>query len=853
MRPIVTFTVANNLPTRINRLHDLYRNLYWTWHPEIREAIRAVDPDRWHRANHHPVAMLGGSSNEDLERLAEDPDFLRRYDAAIAELDRYKAGSGWYHRVRSEEHRDGETIAYLSAEYGLHESIPLYSGGLGVLSGDHTKSASDLALPVVCVGLLYQMGYFHQRLAVDGTQRESYDLNNPTSLLLNEVVDATGQPIRITVDYPLAPVTAKVWRLDVGRIPLYLLDTNIAENTIPEYRDIADHLYGGDQELRIMQEVMLGIGGLRALQAIGVNPTVTHSNEGHSAFLMLERTRQYMANLGLTFAEAAELTSAGSIFTTHTPVPAGNDSFPPELIEKYFSDYREQLGLSLEEFLALGRVDAGNPAENFSMTVLALRMASRRNGVSQLHGEVSRTMWKDLWKSIPHADTPIIGITNGVHTKSWIADPIRTLIDQRLGEDWDEAISSPESWKRVAEIPDDEFWRIKNHLRADLVHYIHKRLDEQRAEWFSRSTAAREIARILDPGILTIGFARRFATYKRATLLFRDRDRAYRLFTDPDRPVQLVMAGKAHPQDIRGKEFIQQVIAFIRDTGLESRIVFVEDYDLGVARKMTSGCDVWLNTPRRLLEASGTSGMKAAINGTLNLSILDGWYPEAFDGTNGFAIGTGEELADDELRDEYESRRLYRVLEDEVIPAFYERNDDDVPTKWLTMQKRAMMTIVPRFSSDRMVEEYATRFYFPCSDRFRKLYQNHAAGARLLVSWKERVRRAWNSVRIVKATVHARSVMKVDQAVNVLVEIDPGSLDPLELRLEAYCGELDPAGLVSNGTPARLELVNQGNGTATYVGSVTLTQAGQGGVAVRVFPWNDALVDVAEADLMTWA
>jgi len=852
MRPIATFTVANNLPPRIARLHDLYRNVYWTWQPTIRECIRSVSPERWHRANHHPVRMLEGVTAADLEALSTNTEFLAKYDRAVEALDYYLSNVGWYHRVRPEDQRRGEIVAYLSAEYGLHESIPLYSGGLGVLSGDHTKSASDLALPFVCVGLMYQMGYFHQRLAVDGAQRESYDLNNPTNLLLQEVVDKAGLPVRIQVDYPKATVTAKIWRLEVGRVPIFLLDTNIAENSIPEYRDIADHLYGGDLELRIMQEIMLGIGGLRALQAMGINPTVTHSNEGHSAFLMLERTRQYMHDLGLTFDEGAELTASGSIFTTHTPVPAGNDTFPPEMMERYFSSYRQTLGLSMESFLALGRLDPANPAEDFSMTVLALKMTSRRNGVSQLHGEVSRSMWKSLWPSIPPNEAPIVGITNGVHTKSWMSDPMRSLVDRHLSSDWDESVSNPETWGPMQSIPDDELWETKNRLRADLIHYIHTRLDEQRAEWFSRSTTAREVTRILDPNILTIGFARRFATYKRATLLFRDTERAIRLFTDAKRPIQLVIAGKAHPKDTPGKAFLQQVIAFIREHELEGRIVFVEDYDMGVARMMTSGCDVWLNTPRRPLEASGTSGMKAAINGTLNISVLDGWFPEGYDGRNGFAIGTGEVLSDIELQDEFESRLLYRVLEEEVLPAFYDRDSKGIPRTWVTMQKRALMTLVPSFSSDRMVEEYARRFYFMCSDRFRTLYEERAGAARELVSWKARVRDAWSTVQIVSAKVHARSSMKVDQQVNVLAEIRCGSVDPKDLRVEAFYGDVDPDGLVTHGTATQLDMADVRDGVATFTGSVRLLKAGHAGIAVRVYPWNPLLVDTAETDLMTW-
>lgn len=851
MRPIVTFTVAHTLPSRIGRLHELCNNLYWSWNPTIREALRAVNPERWHRANHHPVRMLEATTLQEIDGLAADPAFLERYDRAIEELDRYRQSSGWYQAVRGVA-AEGEVIAYFSAEFGLHESVPLYSGGLGVLSGDHTKSASDLALPFVCVGLMYQMGYFRQRLAVDGAQLESYDLNDPTHLLLNEVIDSSGNPLRISVDYPRGVVQARIWRLDVGRVPIYLLDTNIAENTIPEYRDIADNLYGGDQEVRVMQEIMLGIGGTRALRALGIEPTVTHSNEGHSAFLMLERTRRTMEEMAMSFEEASVVVASGSVFTTHTPVPAGNDAFSEELIDRYFSSYWPQLGLTRDEFLALGRIDPTNSTENFSMTVLALKMTSRRNGVSQLHGEVSRQMWHSLWPVIPAGETPIRGITNGVHTRTWVGDHVREIFDRYLGADWTERISNPDTWLGVDQIPDEELWHVKNTMRSDLVNYIHQRLDEQQAQWYSRSNTARDIERILDPNILTIGFARRFATYKRATLLFRDTERAVRLFTDPERPIQLVVAGKAHPKDAPGKDFIRKVIEFIRDQGLESRIVFTEDYDMGVARMMTQGCDVWLNTPRRPLEASGTSGMKAAVNGALNLSILDGWFPEGYDGTNGFAIGEGEGFSDLDLQDEFESRRLYRALEEEVIPYFYTRDEAGVPRRWVAMQKNALRTMAWRFSSDRMVQDYATEFYFPSTDRYRRMTADNGEAARALVQWKHRVRGLWKDVRIVSSQIHARSAMKINQTVNVVAYVSLDGLSPSEVRLEAWYGELDRDGLVSKGTPVALEPIGVEEGLALYSGSVRLGRPGHAGIALRAFPWHPDLIDTGEMDLMVW-
>jgi len=850
MRPIVTFTVAAPLPEKLKRLPDLYNNLFWSWSPTIRECLRALDPDLWHATNHHPLLMLRKLPAERIEKLAEDPAFMEMYQNALAALDAYTGGTHWY---RAQREGEQETIAYLSAEFGIHESVPLYSGGLGVLSGDHTKSASDLGLPMVCVGLMYQMGYFRQRLTLDGAQLESYDLNDPSLLPLVEVLDAGGQPLRIVVEFPRGPVQARVWRLDVGRIPLFLLDTNLSENTIPEYRDVADYLYGGDQETRIMQEILLGIGGLRALRAMGIDPTVTHSNEGHSAFLMLERARMLMAELGMNFLEASELAAAGSVFTTHTPVPAGNDAFPVEMMERYFGGYWPQLGLSREEFLSLGRMDPADQSELFSMTVLALKLTSKRNGVSQLHGKVSQEMWSKIWSNVPAAETPISAITNGVHTETWLADPMRDLFDHHLGSQWRSAISSPATWDRAATIPDADLWRVKQRMRADLVNYVHMRLDEQQAEWYSRTETGRNVGGILDPEILTIGFARRFATYKRATLLFRDPERVMRLFGDPERPIQLVIAGKAHPKDIPGKEFIKKVIDFIRENNLQSRVVYVEDYDMAVGRRMTQGCDVWLNTPRRPLEASGTSGMKAAINGTLNLSILDGWYPEGYDGTNGFAIGQGEEFSDTEHQDEFESRKLYRTLEELVIPMFYARGDGEIPKEWVAMQKRALQTLGGTFSAHRMVEEYATRFYFPCSDRYRKLRADGGSKVRGLIGWKRYIIERWNGVGFGDVHADAGTAMQLMQKVPVTAKLSLGGLTPNDLRVEGYIGEITTEGLVGAGSGSPLQFSGMENDLAVYTGTVELGRTGHMGLAVRALPWHEDLADPFEMNLVRWS
>ncbi|MBS1913637.1 MAG: alpha-glucan family phosphorylase [Bacteroidetes bacterium] len=850
MRPLVTFTVAPVFPQNLGRLGNLYTNLYWTWNPTIRECLRAISPADWHACNHHPIRMLQKISPSRLEELAHDPKFLALYEAAVAELDRYTSAREWYGEARPNQE---ETIAYLSAEFGLHESVPLYSGGLGVLSGDHTKSASDLGLPFVCIGLMYQMGYFRQRLTTEGEQLESYDLNDPSTLPLQEVIDEQRRPIRISVDFPLGPVTARLWRLDVGRVPVYLLDTNVAENAIPEYRDIADYLYGGDRETRIMQEIMLGIGGMRALRALGISPTVTHSNEGHSAFLMLERSRMLMHEMGMTFAEASELAAAGSVFTTHTPVPAGNDSFSAELMDRYFSSYWPQLGLSRDEFLGLGRVSPSDATEDFSMTVLALRMTTKRNGVSQLHAQVSRAMWSSVWSNVPKPEVPIAGITNGIHTATWLADEMRSLFDRYLGHDWHGRISDPDLWTAVREIPDEVLWAIKVKLRGEMVDYVHQRLDEQQAEWYARRERGRKVGEILSPDILTIGFARRFATYKRATLLFRDPARALRLFIDPDRPIQLVIAGKAHPKDVPGKEFIRKVIQFIRERDLESRIVYVEDYDMAVGRRLTQGCDIWLNTPRRPLEASGTSGLKAATNGTLNLSILDGWFPEGYDGTNSFAIGQGEEFNDPDLQDEFESRKLYRVLEEHVLPAFYDRDEHGLPRQWIAMQKRSLETLAGRFSAERMVREYATRFYFPSSDRYRGLAADNGERVRRLVAWKRTINERWREVRFTDVNADAPSVAPLNGRVRVIARLAVGSLSPEEITVEAYEGAIDADGLVSDGRATPLAFHHTENGVATYGGMIQLDRLGHNGLTVRAQPWHPDLAGPLEMNLLTWA
>lgn len=852
MRALKTVSVANSYPDSIARLEDLVTNLYWTWDPEIREFLRGIvpDPELWHIVNHSPLKAFGTTGGERLQELANDKKFCRKYEQALAALDNYIGEGGWYGRTYPDR---SDTIAYFSAEFGLHESVPLYSGGLGVLSGDHTKSASDLGLPFVGVGLLYQMGYFRQRLSLDGTQLETYEYNDPSTMPISRVHDESGRPVLITIPFPEGTVSVAVWKMVVGRVTVYLLDTNIGENSIPKYRDITGYLYGGDKEMRIMQEIVLGIGGIRMLEKLGIHPTVTHCNEGHSAFLLLERSRLLMESNGLSFQEASRLTSAGSVFTTHTPVPAGHDVFEPSMIEQYLGSYRRELGLTAEEFMALGRENEEDQTSGFSMTVLALRLTSGRNGVSQLHGEVSRKMWHGIWPEFSPNETPITGITNGIHTLSFVSDRMNDLFAKRLAKDWRLRITEPNLWNKAAKLPDAELWDVTQNMRREMIEYLRDRLLQRQTETYTRSDTGRDRSDILDPEAMTIGFARRFATYKRATLLFQDRERAYRLFTDPDRPLQLLIAGKAHPKDEAGKKLIRDIFAFVRETGLEHRIMFIEDYDIGVAKAMVQGCDIWLNTPRRPMEASGTSGMKAAVNGTLNASILDGWFPEAYNGRNGFAIGDEREFINAEYQDEIESRQLYSLLEEQVIPRFYDRDEEGLPREWIAMQKDAIATMGGAFSSDRMVREYTEQLYLPASDRFTELSKNGMEGTRNLTSWLRHLKDVWPDAHIADVEFSPESdLLRSGESITVTVRVELGRLAPDNVRAQVLTGPVDADGEIPDGVIESIPFVSMEGSVALYSGTIAMTDVGQTGMTVRLVPSHPESVLPVDIGLVTW-
>jgi starch phosphorylase len=707
-----------NLPRRLHRLPDLAYNLWWTWNSEAGRIFNRVDPEAWEASGHNPVSFLRTVPRRRLNAVTHDPALMDLYHRTVQAFDGYMASaSAWYPDTHPE--RLYQPIAYFSTEFGLHESLPIYAGGLGVLSGDHLKEASDLGMPLVALGFLYTQGYFKQHITEDGWQEAHYASLAFEDMPVYPVPDGSGERLTVSVDLPGREVAAKLWRIQVGRVPLFLLDTDVESNQ-PTDRDLTARLYSGDLELRISQEIILGIGGVRAMRALGYNPAVWHMNEGHSAFLALERARELVA-AGRSFEEAAAKIRAATVFTTHTPVPAGQDEFPLWLIDKYFNTLWPQLGLEREAFLDLAR--HRTPwGETFSMPTLAIRMSDRLNGVSELHGQVARRMWSYLWPGLPEDQIPIRHITNGVHTDTWLARRLKLLYDQYLSPDWRQRLEDPAAWEGIESIPNGELWAVRRHLKRKLVAYMRERARQQ---WLHDDIHPVQVVAsgaLLDPYALTIGFARRFATYKRSNLILRDVDRLLEMVNRPGMPVQVIFAGKAHPADEPGKQLIQEVYRRVKQAENGGRLVFLEDYDLNLARYLLQGVDVWLNTPRRPNEASGTSGQKAAVNGVLNLSVLDGWWREAFNGRNGWAIGQDKDLDDPAAQDEADAESLYQTLEHEIVPLYYlARSADNLPTEWISRVKESIRTLAPRYCMRRMLKEYVTDMYLPALPKTEEL------------------------------------------------------------------------------------------------------------------------------------
>lgn len=845
MKLLGTLSVIPVLPEPLARLRELAYNLWWTWHPEAQALFAAVDPERWENTNHNPVRLLHEVSPERLQALAADPDFRARQEAVLAAFDAYMhPAETWFSRTYP-EHAD-ELIAYFSAEFGLHEALPIYSGGLGILAGDHCKAASDLGVPLVGVGFLYPQGYFTQRIGEDGTQEAIYTKINFADLPATPARDPAGNEVIISVQLPGRNVYAKVWRLQIGRVPLFLMDTDVELNA-PADRELSARLYGGDMEIRLAQEIVLGIGGVRALRALGLRPTVFHMNEGHAAFLSLERVRELVQEQRLSFYQAQQVVAASNVFTTHTPVPAGHDAFPFEMMDRFFRGYWGQMGLDREGFINLARWD-----NHFSMTVLALRFAVHANGVSALHGRVARAMWAGLWPGLPEEEIPIGHITNGVHTGTWLHPERAALYDTYLDRRWREEPDHPEYWEAITQVPDEALWGLHQRLRQETLAFLRERVARQRrrhGESPARVAAAYEL---FNPDALTIGFARRFATYKRATLIFRDLERIRRLLSNPERPVQIIFAGKAHPADEPGKALIKAVHQLAQTPEFAGRIIFIEDYDMNVARHLVQGVDLWLNNPRRPNEASGTSGQKAALNGIPNLSVLDGWWVEGYNGRNGWAIGETREYKNEEVQDEADSASLYQLLEHEVIPAFFERDEQGIPRRWVAVMKEAIRSCAPRFSMSRQVKEYTERLYLPAARAGRRLSAQDFAAARNLAAWKERIYAQWNQVRIA-AERPSLDTLNAGESLNLEARVYLGGIEPHEVTVEIVWGIREDETIHEiRVVPMTLAGTLPG-GIHRYTGTVTFPERGRFGYGIRVVPHHPDLTVRHEMGLVRWA
>ncbi|MEV7129310.1 glycosyltransferase family 1 protein [Streptomyces sp. NPDC093260] len=857
MKAIRRFTVRPVLPEPLRPLSELARNLRWSWHAETRDLFQSVDPERWASSGGDPVRLLGSVRPARLAELAGDRRFLRRLTAAADDLHDYMSGDRWY-----QEQPPGlpAAIAYFSPEFGITAALPQYSGGLGILAGDHLKAASDLGAPLIGVGLLYRHGYFRQTLSRDGWQQEHYPVLDPNELPVTQLAEADGGPARISLALPRGRfLHARIWLAQVGRIPLLLLDSDVEENDLGE-RGVTDRLYGGGSEHRLLQEMLLGIGGVRAVRTYcrltgHPEPEVFHTNEGHAGFLGLERIAE-LAAAGLDFDSALESVRAGTVFTTHTPVPAGIDRFDRELVARHFGPEAELPGIDVQRVLQLGmETYPGGEPNLFNMAVMGLRLAQRANGVSLLHGKVSREMFAGLWPGFDADEVPITSVTNGVHAPTWVAPEVFRLGARQIGAQRTEdalSVGGSDRWDSVADIADEDIWELRRELRGQLVEEVRRRLW---ASWRQRGAGTAELGwvdGVLDPDVLTIGFARRVPSYKRLTLMLRDRDRLMDLLLHPERPIQIVVAGKAHPADDGGKRLIQELVRFADDPRVRHRIVFLPDYGMAMAQKLYHGCDVWLNNPLRPLEACGTSGMKAALNGCLNLSVLDGWWDEWYQPDFGWAVPTADGAGTDaDHRDDVEAAALYDLLEQRVAPRFYERGRTGLPDRWIEMVRRTLALLGPKVLAGRMVREYVERLYTPAAHAHRALGPD---AARELAAWKERVRGAWHEVTVDHVeTIAGPPTAELGSTLGLRVRVGLGSLGPEDIEVQAVSGRVDEEDRIEDATAVPLKPAGapDADGRWVYEGPLALDRTGPYGYTVRILPAHRLLASGAEMGLMT--
>jgi phosphorylase/glycogen(starch) synthase len=849
-----TFTAVVSLPSRISRLRELAYNLWWTWNTQALELFIYLDPKLWVDTERNPVKMLETVSPERLKEASENEGYLNLYQKILEEFDSYmnekSNGKNEFYPIKWPS-----PVAYFSPEFGIHENLPIYSGGLGVLAGDLLKAASDLKIPMVGVGLLYRNGYFRQRIDKDGWQIADYPESDFSNMPVRMVQDDRGNDVQLAIELPGRTLFANIWEVKVGRVVLYLLDTDVSRNTVQD-RHITSRLYSDDPRIRIEQEILLGMGGVKLLRKIGIKPCVYHINEGHSAFLLLELINQYVIDEGLSFEAAKEIVRGSTVFTTHTPVEAGNERFSKEVVDYYFSSFFKRWGITSPQFWELGRKEMGED-KPFYMTVLGLKLSNCSNAVSKIHGSVARRMWNSVWKGFHYSDIPIGYITNGVHLQSYIASQLRDMLNVYIGPDWQKSFLDPEKWKRIHNVPDAFLWRIKTSLKFNLVNFLVQSVTKQSAKYDSGMMKEELIAKI-NPAALIIGFARRFAPYKRAYLLFSDLDRLARIVNDERRPVLIVFSGKAHPSDKMGMDLIKQVIEISKDKRFIGKILFIEDYDLYTARHLLQGVDVWLNTPRRPYEACGTSGQKVIINGGLNMSVSDGWWPDGFDGSNGWTVGPVTEnysgFDDSSIADERDAQSLYSLLEDKVIPMFYDRDTNGIPKQWTKMVKESMAKLIPKFNANRMVQQYLEEMYIPSARRKAALVKNGFKLAKEVSDWKNKTPVRFSSLKLIDVIfegIHG-DTLQVGEPFTVNVRIDPGSLEPDEILVELVIGRIDGHDFIRDPESVPLKLESRSEKMLTFSCIYQVAQSGQYSYGIRILPYNKNLSIKQELGLALW-
>ena len=843
--------VNSQLPKRISKLSEISNNLWWSWNTEFLRIFKKIDVDVWYASNKNPVKFLKAVPQTKLEEASKNPEILKEYDKMVENYESYmQSRSTWFSKEYPNNKED--LIAYFSAEYGLDQILPIYSGGLGILSGDHLKSASDLGIPLVAVGLLYKHGYFNQKINAYGAQESEYYDLDIYNLPLTTVKDENGEDLILSVKFPRRRVYLKAWKVTVGRVSLYLLDSDVDQNS-PEDRLITSTLYGGDQEMRIGQEIILGMGGTHFLRKIGLNPTIYHMNEGHSAFLTLEIIKDIIKEKEISFDVARDIASSKTVFTTHTPVPAGNDIFPVSLVEKYFKEFWPRLGLSREEFLKLGMKPGEVLEPGFNMGILALKIAGKKNGVSKLHGAVSRELFSDVWPEIAADESPITYVTNGIHTCSWLSPALKELYNKHFTPYWQDSMHQDSVWEKVRNIPDDELWKAHMDRKEKLMKVVKENVTRRLKRNGMNYEEINEITSKLNPNALTIGFARRFATYKRATLIFRDLERITQLLNNPERPVQLIFAGKAHPADRQGQDLIKYIHEVSMMPQFKGKIFLLENYNIEISSYLVCGVDVWLNNPRRPMEASGTSGQKAAANGVINFSVLDGWWAEGYNGKNGWSIGTNAEYPSYEVQDMADSNSIYETLEKQIIPHYYEKDKNGLSSRWIKMMKETIATNGGKYSTARMLVDYTNQLYIPLCNLTKKYYENLEEVTNYN-AWKQDLIRNWKDIKISQENNINDVTLDAGTKIEVRCQVELPNITQDSVRVEAYIGKIKQDGTFEkvSATPMTVELANQENKTYRYFAEIEFPTGGNYGYTFRVMPKNEMLLESENLNLVKW-